>query len=93
MEGEFPKVINTNPEDAEEEISKLGISDNTDVMVDKIDPEELKKQRELQEAKQRDTEAKKNNNEDVSLAAKTENLTSVLVERDDEDGVVKYCKL
>jgi len=89
MEGEFPKVINNKEEDYSAEIRTLGICDNTDVMVDKIDPEELKKQREIQEAKQKDLEAKKDE-KDVSLSTKTENLTSVLVERDDEDGVVKY---
>jgi len=95
MEGEVPKVINGKPEDEEEEIKKLGISDNTDVLVNQVDPEELRKQREeLERAnKEKDQQEtlKKGENEDPSLGNMTENLVSVLVERDDEEGVVKYC--
>ena len=94
MEGEVPKVINNKPEDNEEEIKKLGIIDNTDVLVNEVDPEELKRQREeLQKAKDKENEAQaQGNTEEQPIGNMTENLVSVLVERDDEDGVVKYCK-
>jgi len=90
MEGEVPKVINNKPEDNEEEIKKLGIIDNTDVLVNEIDPEELKRQREeLERAKEKEN-PQQDKNEEQPIGNMTENLVSVLVERDDEDGVVKY---
>lgn len=90
MEGEIPKILNGQEESNEEELKKLGISDNTDIMVNEIDPEELRKQQEEAKKAQGETgDGKEGKKEDANL---TENLTSVLVERDDEDGVVKYCK-
>jgi len=84
MEGDAPKVLNKGPEDDNEEIRKLGVVDNTDILVQKLEEEEVKKR---QEEENKNGEAKKE-----EVIGKTENLVNVLIERDDEEGSIKYCK-
>jgi len=91
MEGDAPKVVNNHPEDDTEEIRKLGIVDNTDILVRKLDEEEVKKRQEAyQNVQENGEKTVKVNGVHGDLAGKTENLVNVLVERDDEEGTIKY---
>ena len=91
MEGVAPRLINEDEETDMKDLKSLAILDNTDIMINRIDPEELKKQqainaqRKAQESKAKEAEAAN------ELNIQTGNLVSVLVENDDEEGVNRYC--
>ena len=92
MEGDAPKVLNKVPEDDLEEIRKLGVVDNTDILVQKLDVEEMKRRQEEYKNVESNGEGAKKGGTKEEIVGKTENLVNVLVERDDEEGTIKYCK-
>jgi len=88
MEGEAPKMLNSKKEDNFKEIKSLGIGDNSDVLINKVLLEEVAEGQEAES--EQDIGSHKLSKEENLLGNGSENFMNILIERENEEGSVKY---
>lgn len=95
MKDSGPSYLNKDPANDEKKLVSLGVTDNADFIVNKIEEAQLKALEEGKEGEQgkmrtRQAARQEKQHEEELLSSQTENLTSILVESDEKVGVTRY---
>ena len=95
MKDSGPSYINKDPLNDEKKLVSLGVLDNADIIINKIEENQLKvlkgeKDADQEKMRTRQAARQEKQQEEELLTSQTENLTSILVETDEKVGVTRY---
>lgn len=89
MQPSGPQNINKEPENDEKDLASLGVTDNADFILSKLEEPRMQ-DHDFMKIKTRAESRREKNQENRILSSKTENLTSVLIETDGKTEPVRY---